>query len=59
MNNKENINTKDIIALTISILYVILSIVVFIYEGLPEFVILIIPLILYWEYRRVKGDISF
>ena len=55
----KDMNKKDIIALIISLSYSIFSLVVLVNEGLPEFVILIIPLILYWEYRHLKGDISF
>ena len=52
-------NKKDIIALVISTIYSIFCIFIFITEGLPEFVILFMPVIFYWEYRRLKDDISF
>lgn len=52
-------NTKDKIAITISVIYSVFSLLVLVNEGLPESVILIIPLVLYWEYRRLKDDISF
>ena len=52
-------NKKDKIAITISVTYLVFSLFVLVTEGLAEFAILILPMILYWEYRRLKGDISF
>jgi hypothetical protein len=53
------VSRKDRIALVISALYSLFPLVV-IFEGKPAGVILaMLPLLVYWGYRFIKGDISF
>ncbi len=50
---------KDRIAVVVSFVYSLLP-VAMLFEGeLGAFIIFLLPVILYWGYRFIKGDISF
>lgn len=53
-------NKKDRIAVVVSFFYLLFPFLLFLEDGnFSQAIVVALPVILYWGYRFIKGDISF
>ena len=50
---------KDRIAIVVSVIYLLLPISAMVSGAWQEGIIFLLPVLIYWGYRFIKGDISF
>lgn len=55
----QNMVKKDRIAVVVSFVYLLFPVFLLFDGELGAFIIFLLPVILYWGYRFIKGDISF
>jgi len=52
-------NKKDRIAIVVSFVYMFFPLILIAAKDLPTALMFTLPVVIYWGYRFIKGDISF
>ncbi|WP_216076815.1 hypothetical protein [Acinetobacter sp. A3] len=55
----QNMVKKDRIAIVVSVVYALFPLYAVFEGSIEESIIFILPIVIYWGYRFIKGDISF